>query len=67
MATAKSDSKRGEKAGTDSVTELMVDSFDMSVRTCVTLVKIPLVMCNSIASSWFRAVETVLDDIKSDG
>jgi hypothetical protein len=54
-----------ENNNDNSVAELLVHSMEISVRTSIRMMKIPLVMYAGMVDQWAKAVDSMADDMES--
>lgn len=49
----------------NSVAELLVHSMEISVRTSIRMMRLPLVMYTGLIDQWAKAVDSMADDLES--
>ena len=49
----------------DSVAELLVHSLEISVRTSIRMMKLPLIMYVGLLDQWAKAVDSMAEDMES--
>jgi len=49
----------------NSVAELLVHTMEISVRTSIRMMKLPLVMYAGLIDQWAKAVDSMADDMES--
>ncbi len=49
----------------NSVAELLVHTMEISVRTSIRMMKLPLVMYVGLIDQWAKAVDSMADDLES--
>lgn len=55
----------GDNNDDDSVAELLVHSLEISVRTSIRMMKLPLVMYVGLLDQWAKAVDSMAEDMES--
>lgn len=51
--------------GDDSVAELLVHSMEISIRTSMRMMRLPLVMYAGMVDQWAKAVDSMVEDLES--
>ena len=51
--------------GGDSTAELLVHTMEISIRTSMRMMKLPLVMYAGMIDQWAKAVDSMVDDLES--
>lgn len=52
--------------GDDSISDLIAETVQTSVRTSINLMKVPVVVYAGLVSSWAKAIDAVLENMQPD-
>lgn len=54
-----------EDNGDDSATDLLIHTFEISLRTSIRMMKVPLVMYAGMIDNWAKVVDSMVEDLQS--
>lgn len=66
MAASDKKGKSNSDDDLESLSKLLIETFETSVHASVKLAKIPLVMCKSMTKSWAKAIDSMLDELADE-